>query len=109
MGREVAKQASVIFKNLKYDLAYVNSNFPLEPYYFSKYNVFSFPVKRKGHEIADMELIISSAHKLVELVELRGFQKVFMPKPGCGNGKLLWEDVKPKIDFLDDGFHIVDL
>ena len=35
--------------------------------------------------------------------------KVYMARPGCGNGQLKWEDVKPLIaPILDDRFIVVE-
>ncbi len=35
--------------------------------------------------------------------------KVYLVRPGCGNGQLKWEDVKPLIaPILDDRFIVVE-
>jgi hypothetical protein len=43
---------------------------------------------------ASPRLIERSARELVELVSWYGFEKVIMPKPGCGNGGLEWSKVR---------------
>lgn len=58
---------------------------------------------------ADIELIERSAKELVELVDEFSYMKtVLVPRPGCGNGGLKWEQVKPVIEpILDDRFTVV--
>ena len=33
--------------------------------------------------------------------------EIYLPKVGCGNGGLKWEDVKPHLKFLDDRFIVI--
>jgi hypothetical protein len=70
--------------------------------------VLSFPVKHHWREFADVTLIQRSAQELVELTNEWSFDSVAVPRPGCGNGKLTWEYVKPVIEpIFDDRFIIV--
>ena len=67
-------------------------------------NIWSFPVKHNWWEEADPELIRKSARE-VSSMEDRDF---VLPRPGCGNGKLKWKDVKPILEkYLDDRFHVI--
>lgn len=70
----------------------------------------SFPVKHNWWEHADLELIRRSAQQLVVKADVCGWQtNVFLPRPGAGNGKLLWATVKDVIaPILDDRFIAVD-
>ncbi len=72
--------------------------------------IVSFPVKHNWWEHADLDLIERSAKELVELRRSCGWQTdVYVPRPGCGNGKLLWETVKHVIEpIFDDQFIVVD-
>lgn len=71
--------------------------------------IASLPVKHNWWERADVELIEQSVRGLVILVDRYGYKNVVMPRPGCGNGKLLWEEIKPLIEpLLDDRFTVVD-
>lgn len=55
--------------------------------------------------VADLEIIKTSAHQLVEVTNSKGWQTVVLPRPGCGAGELAWETVKPVLDeILDDRF-----
>jgi hypothetical protein len=67
------------------------------------FRLFTFPVKTHWREYATLELIERSAHELMENIDLVGCGKVFLPRPGCGNGGLNWSDVRPVISaVLDD-------
>lgn len=72
------------------------------------YTVVAFPVKRMWHENADMDLIVRSCKQLVNMTNHEDWKTVALPRPGCGNGQLLWANVKPAIEsLLDDRFIIV--
>lgn len=59
---------------------------------------------------AELPIIEASCHELVAIANTHGFEKVLIPKPGCGAGELKWEDVRPVIEpLLDDRFWICDL
>lgn len=71
--------------------------------------VFTFPVKTNWWEKADIELIAASARRLRWLVDAHKIDEVYVPRPGCGAGKLEWKDVKHVLEsFFDDRFIIVD-
>jgi len=73
----------------------------------------TFPVKHQWFQKADIALIQRSAEELVELVEEVQSKDdtckiIVLPRPGCGNGGLKWEDVKPILEpILDDRFHVI--
>lgn len=54
-------------------------------------------------------LIKQSAKQLLALVNAHGSKHIYLVPPGCGLGKLDWnEDVKPLLEpFFDDRFTIV--
>lgn len=68
-----------------------------------------FPVKRELREPADLELIHRSFNELEDLADIYGWERIAVPRPGCGLGGLSWEkQVKPAIEsYLDDRFTIV--
>lgn len=70
--------------------------------------LISFPVKHNWLEVADIELIHSSAIQLMKLIDKHELKSVLLPRPGCGNGKLMWEEVSPIIaEVLDERVVIV--
>jgi len=72
------------------------------------FHIFTFPTKYHWKDQSDMKLIENSAQKLLELCDIMGLEKILMTRPGCGNGGLKWEDVKPVISFLDDRFVVIN-
>jgi len=69
----------------------------------------TYPVKYNWWQAADPELIERSAKELIVLTNEQGWQQVLMVRPGCGNGQLTWDVVKPiLVPLLDDRFIIVE-
>lgn len=60
--------------------------------------IYSFPVKHNWWEEADIELIKRSCHELNKFVY--DGRVIALPRPGCGNGRLKWENVKPIIQSI---------
>jgi hypothetical protein len=55
-------------------------------------------------------LIERSARELLKIIEVKTIKEaVYLPRPGCGNGRLKWEDVKKILSpvLKSDQFHIV--
>lgn len=71
--------------------------------------LFTFPVKHEWHQKADLDLIRRSAEQLVvEVSKLTKRGPVVLPRPGCGNGHLSWDTVRPVLEpILDDRFHVI--
>jgi len=73
----------------------------------SNTSIAAFPVKHNWWEDADIALIKRSCNQLMAFLGDDSIN-VLLPRPGCGNGKLKWEYVKPIIaPLLDDRIHIV--
>ena len=76
-------------------------------------HMVSFPTKNDWHEDSKMELIKKSCHQLRSMfneippVGQRGM-RIAIPRPGCGNGKLIWSNVKPVIEeiLVEDNFEV---
>ena len=60
-------------------------------------NILAFPVKHNWWESANIELIVKSANELKEIADNNKETIYLLPRPGCGNGYLKWEDVKKNI------------
>lgn len=65
----------------------------------------TMPVKHHWHEEADLQLIVRSAFELLDYADKNKWPRIWMPRPGCGNGRLDWAVVKrPLGNVLDDRF-----
>lgn len=69
--------------------------------------VFVFPVKHNWRERADTYLIVESACALNFIAKGNPDTTFILPRPGCGNGRLWWADIKPLIDFLPDNVSVI--
>ena len=70
--------------------------------------IVAFPTKFNYKDSSDINLIKKSCTELVEFCNEMKLKKIYLPRPGCGNGGLNWEDVKKEISLLlDDRFIIV--
>ena len=113
MGRGVALQAKKKLPFLAADLAQCLFEGGNYPYAFRDINIVTFPVKRHWFEKADLKLIVMSAQILVALLDGKTYdfhpERLYLPRPGCGNGRLDWRAVKPLLEpIFDDRFTIVN-
>ena len=67
----------------------------------------SLPTKYHFRDNSYISLITQNCNELMIVADAMGWHNILMTQPGCGNGGLSWLDVKYKIDFLDDRFHVV--
>ncbi len=112
MGRGIALQATQRDEEVSKRLGYMITRYGNHVHYIRDEPLwFSFPVKHHWKEQADLKLIERSAQELVEKFNSAFMElphKCYLPRPGCGNGRLKWEDVKPVIEpYLDDRFVVV--
>ena len=107
MGAGCAKEANERFPGLalklgRYIKQYGNRCFRLGD------GLASFPVKHHWKEQADLELIKKSCGELMAMADKFSWNDVLLPRPGCGNGRLTWEEVKPVIsELLDDRVTVI--
>lgn len=119
MDRGVALQAKQRFPALPIELGEMLNAYRLQVTWFPKYKIITFPVKHSWWESANLQLIRRSCIELQGSLECsevlcqeasgNGGTKVYMVRPGCGNGQLDWVDVKPILEkYLDDRFVVVE-
>lgn len=110
MGRGVALQAKKRFPELPYKLGGHIGMYGNNPSLWYIYRIITLPTKHNFWEKSDLGLIEEGIHIISVLVDLkRGINKIYMVRPGCGNGGLNWEDSKPVLEkYLDDRFIIVE-
>jgi hypothetical protein len=111
MGRGIAQTCRDRFKGIDLRLGRKLKEGGNHVYQLGQYEdgrILSFPVKHLWNEQADTNLIERSCHELNKLVDEKGYSKVLLPRPGCGNGQLSWADVKPVIEpILSDKIYVV--
>jgi len=73
-------------------------------------SILSYPTKGDWRDPSDIFLIRKSAVKLVEYATKFNWTLVGLPRPGCGNGFLNWEDVKRVLSpIFDERFVVYNL
>jgi hypothetical protein len=110
MGRGVALEAARKFPRLPFELATEIQRHGNHVHPFPKYRILSFPVKYHWRDQADMLLIHRSAIE-ISSDRLMGIVRhpIYMVRPGCGNGRLRWQDVRHALsEILDDRFIVVE-
>lgn len=115
MGKGIAKEALIkhpsIGKILGERVELYGNHVEFIPIYDANlkliYNLFTFPTKHNWWEKSSFDLIEQSCKELVEYT-ITYTSKIYLPRPGCGNGGLNWEDVKPILEkYFDNRFIIV--
>ena len=114
MGRGIAQQARDMFPGIDFELGQAikhegNHVYPLIYHdLYPRITIVSFPVKHHWKQRADLQLIERSAKELRRLADDKYWGKVGLVRPGCGNGQLDWETVRPLlVRHLDDRFYVV--
>jgi hypothetical protein len=112
MGAGIAKTIKNMFPEIPYRLGQFIKQYGNNVLYIGDIEqvkpIFSFPVKHAWFEVADIELIKKSCIQLMEVIDDWNLETVLLPRPGCGNGKLNWLEVKEQIaPLLDDRVVVV--
>jgi hypothetical protein len=102
MGRGCAYEATQKFPDIQKKLGGLLAKSGNHVYCFSEYNLFTFPVKTTWDQQASLNLIQQSCHELADYIGLSNMaiKVVYLPKPGCNNGRLHWDNVEPVIDAI---------
>jgi len=66
-----------------------------------------FPVKHNWYEKADIELIEKSTNSFLNMISAWPELTFVIPRPGCGNGGLKWEEVRPILEPLPDNVKVI--
>lgn len=74
------------------------------------HQIVSFPVEVDPYQVPEMRLIEQSCRELVELADYKGWQKIVVPRPGCGSGGLNWPEIKTLLErHFDERFHVITI
>jgi hypothetical protein len=108
MGRGVARDAALRYPTLPFDLGHLLTKHGNHVFHLKRYKIITFPVKHHWREPADLDLIRQSAVELLTDSVTLAPPEIYLVRPGCGNGQLDWEDVRPVLaPILDDRFIVV--
>lgn len=100
MGRGTAHQAARMYPSLPKRIGTHIENHGNRPMALNGERLLTFPVKHNWWERADLNLIRSSFRQLIDLAILLDLGHVVTPRPGCGNGHLSWDLVKPALEMV---------
>jgi len=96
MGRGCAKEAKIICPEIDHELGMLLKSSGNQCYIFEEHRVITFPTKHNWWESSSLGLIKKSLGQLFSIVDLLAIEKIYLPRPGCSNGKLSWEkQVRP--------------
>ena len=112
MGRGCAKEAYDRFPGISAVLGQAVKQYGNQVIYFADYELGILPVKTQWYLKADIKLIETSLKQLLALANAeqnKSWKSIVIPRPGCGNGGLVWEsEVKPLLEkYLDERFIVV--
>jgi hypothetical protein len=107
LGRGVARQATLRFPDVAQKLGRLLAEQGSHVFDLGGCLV-SFPVEESAWSQPDLQIIARSAQELRRLADRSGWQRVVVPRPGCGGGGLAWKDVKPLLTpWFDDRFIVI--
>jgi len=108
MGAGIALQAKNRFPGIAFAIGQGIAYWGNVPLVNVKYRIFTLPTKKTWTENADLKLIEDGLEILTRMVTELQLEKIYLPKPGCGNGKLNWEtQVKPLCEKLLDSRFVI--
>lgn len=115
MGRGVAREAAERDVSVPYLLGTAIKRAGNHVAILAAKRLISYPVKRHWRDPADLALIRRSAAELVTAIHAYNdtgpvpITRLYLVRPGCGNGRLRWADVKHVIaPILPDWITIVE-
>lgn len=115
MGAGVAKQAKDRFPNLDTFLGYLVSRQGLGVLFLASERLIAIPTKHNWYDpTSDQALIEQGVETLSRKIKnhsspIQARLPIYLPRLGCGNGKLDWQtEVRPIMEkYLDDQFVVV--
>ena len=70
--------------------------------------IVTFPVEDSPWALPEFHIIRRSASELRYMADREGWEKVIVPRPGCGGGGLLWDQVRPLLaEHFVDRFYVI--
>lgn len=105
MGKGLALDAAKRFIGLPAELGDRITLCGNRVFNWQRYRLITFPTKHHWRDKSDIDLIERGAIELASM----DFERVYMPRVGCGNGGLYWSTVRPIIErYLSSSVVVVD-
>lgn len=103
MGKGIAAEFKRRYPDMfaRYQTFCTNGEFDIGKLYLYRTSnkwVLNFPTKRNWRNPSKLEYIEAGLLKFAETYFHRGITSISFPQLGCGNGGLLWEQVRPLMD-----------
>ncbi len=106
-GRGCARQSQLRFPGIRLRLGNMLATVGNHVHWLGD-GVVSFPVEESPWSNPDLRLIRRSAEELRKMADIEGWDHVVVPRPGCGGGGLMWEEVRPLLlEVFDDRFTVI--
>ena len=105
-GHGVARQAALRFPSLAGNLGRLLAECGNHVFDLGQ-GFVSFPVEETPWSLPDLRIIARSAQELRQLADDSGWQRIVVPRPGCGGGGLAWEEVKSLLEPCFDNRFVV--
>ena len=107
LGRGVARQAAAFYPALSALLGRLLAEHGNHVHDLG-HGLVSFPVEETAWSLPDPGIIARSAEELRLLAVHAGWDRVVVPRPGCGGGGLEWHEVRPLLmPWFDDRFVVI--
>ena len=108
MGRGCARQARDKYPGLDKKLGDLVTMHGNRAFRIVGTDIATLPVKTHWKNPAEIPLIVRSCMQLMQMADKFGWESIVVPRPGCGNGQLSWNHVKPSVEgVLDDRFTVI--
>lgn len=102
MGRGVAKEAKDQYPKLPKQLGDAIKKYGNTVLVFPDYKIITFPTKYNWFENSNIKLITRSFDQLKLILDTMNIDEIYLPRPGCSNGKLKWLKVKKELEPIYD-------
>ena len=108
MGRGCARQARDKYPGIDKKIGTLITRHGNRAFRIVGTDIATMPVKTHWKNPAEVPIIVRSCMQLVEMADKFGWESIVVPRPGCGNGQLSWNMVKPSVEaVLDDRFTVI--
>lgn len=109
MGRGCAWEAKLLLPELPRALGAAIAKTGNHVHVWPEWRIATFPTKHHWRDPSSLPLIKQSAIELKAMADQHRWPRIFIPRPGCGLGRLRWPEVHAALASIwnDDRFIVV--